>query len=171
MFALSANDPKFQPGFEEVDTAVQGCVPFYGVYDFSNTHALQANEGLRKLLHSSVMKKPLESHRKQYLDASPMHRIHENAPPFFIIQGDSDTMTPKEEARKFVEELRKISKQPVAYAEIVGAQHAFDLFPSIRSEYCKLGIEQFANYLYSKHLAKQQGESSAVVYKLAAAES
>ena len=171
LFALTANDPKFQPGFEEVDTTVQGCIPFYGVYDFSNTYGLQANAGLGKLLQRSVMKTSLDSHRDQYLEASPLHRIHENAPPFFVIHGDSDTLTPKEEARKFVEELRKISNQAVAYAEIVGAQHAFDVFPSIRSEYCKLGIEHFVNYLYSEHLAAQRGESNAVVVKLASAES
>jgi len=32
--ALSANDPRFQPGFEGVDTSVVAAVPFYGVYDF-----------------------------------------------------------------------------------------------------------------------------------------
>ena len=35
--ALTANDPNFQPGFEEADTRVQAAVPFYGVYDFSRT--------------------------------------------------------------------------------------------------------------------------------------
>ena len=33
--ALTANDPTFQPGFEDVDTRVQAAVPFYGVYDFT----------------------------------------------------------------------------------------------------------------------------------------
>ena len=32
--ALTANDPDFQPGFEDVDTSVAACVPFYGIYDF-----------------------------------------------------------------------------------------------------------------------------------------
>lgn len=156
LFALSANDPKFQPGFENVDTTVQGCIPFYGVYDFTNTHDLHANAMLSKLLHRSIMKSSIQDNRERYVDASPLHRIHEDAPPFFIIHGDSDTLAPKEEARMFVEELRKTSNQVVAYAEIEGAQHAFDIFPSIRSEYCKLGIEHFSNYLYSQHLAKQK---------------
>ncbi|MBL7660064.1 alpha/beta hydrolase, partial [Escherichia coli] len=33
--ALTPNDPRFQPGFEEADTRVQAAVPFYGVYDFT----------------------------------------------------------------------------------------------------------------------------------------
>ena len=101
------------------------------------------------------MKQSKKTHEESYLAASPLHRIHEGAPPFFIIHGDSDTLTPKDEARKFVEELKAKSNQAVAYAEITGAQHAFDIFPSIRSEYCKLGIEHFMNYVYSQHLAKQ----------------
>ncbi len=34
--ALTANEPVFQPGFEEADTSVVAAVPFYGVYDFTN---------------------------------------------------------------------------------------------------------------------------------------
>ncbi|HVT22586.1 MAG TPA: alpha/beta hydrolase, partial [Mycobacteriales bacterium] len=30
MVALTANDPQYQPGFEDVDTSVKACVPFYG---------------------------------------------------------------------------------------------------------------------------------------------
>src|SRR4029450_4266482 len=33
LLALTPNDPEFQPGFEDVDTSVTACVPFYGVYD------------------------------------------------------------------------------------------------------------------------------------------
>jgi acetyl esterase/lipase len=33
LLALSAGDPTFQPGFEEADTSVEACVPFYGVMD------------------------------------------------------------------------------------------------------------------------------------------
>ena len=33
--ALSANEPRFQPGFEHVDTTVAAAVPFYGVYDLA----------------------------------------------------------------------------------------------------------------------------------------
>src|SRR5918994_614029 len=32
LLALTPNDPDFQPGFEDVDTSVTACVPFYGVY-------------------------------------------------------------------------------------------------------------------------------------------
>ena len=36
--ALTPNDPKFQPGFEEADTSVVAAVPVYGRYDWFSTH-------------------------------------------------------------------------------------------------------------------------------------
>ncbi|MCP4682707.1 MAG: alpha/beta hydrolase, partial [Desulfobacterales bacterium] len=152
LFALSANDPQFQPGFEDVDTRVQGCVPYYGVYDFSDTHGLQASPDLYRMVSRTVMKKSKRNELEAYHQASPMFRIHEDAPPFLIIHGDSDTLVSVAEARKFAEMLKETSKEAVAYAEIQGAQHAFDLFPSVRSEYVKLGIERFANTIYDKWL-------------------
>ena len=35
LLALTAGDPAFQPGFEEADTSVDACVPFYGVMDMT----------------------------------------------------------------------------------------------------------------------------------------
>ena len=56
-----------------------------------------------------------------------------DAPPFFVIHGHNDTLVPVREARSFVEELRRTSRSPVVYAELPGAQHAFEVFPSIRT--------------------------------------
>ena len=36
MLALTPNEAKYQPGFEDADTSVQACVPHYGVYDIAN---------------------------------------------------------------------------------------------------------------------------------------
>ena len=89
-----------------------------------------------------------------------LFRIHKNAPPFLIIQGDKDTLVPVEEARVFSENLKAVSSNSVSYAEISGAQHAFDVFPSLRSEHVKQGIEKFLFLLYSDYLvsSKDDGE-------------
>ena len=42
--ALTANDPAYQPGFEDVDTTVQAAVPHYGVYDFAGVTGLRSAE-------------------------------------------------------------------------------------------------------------------------------
>lgn len=152
LMALSANDPAFQPGFEDKDTSLQGAVPFYGVYDFTNENKLQKHDGQRKFFETSIMKLPLEGNEKDYERASPMFRVHKEAPPFLIIHGDKDTLVPVEEARVFFEKLKAVSSKSVSYAEIAGGQHAFDIFPSLRSEHVKQGIEKFLALIYSEHL-------------------
>ena len=55
-----------------------------------------------------------------------------------------------EDARAFVERLRKASGNPVVYAELPKAQHAFDLFHSIRFETLVNAIEAFATWVRSR---------------------
>lgn len=155
LLTLTANDPAFQPGFEHVDTSMNGCVPFYGVYDFTDTHGLQVHGGLIETIEKYVLKKKLDSDREAFLAASPMHRIHSDAPPMFVIHGDQDGLAPVEEARHFVNLLRETSKSPVAYAEIPGAQHAFDIFHSPRSSIVVEGVARFLGTLHSDY--KQHG--------------
>ena len=57
--ALTANQPEFQPGFEEVDTTVQAAVPFYGAYDFTNSQGHAMGAGLVSFLERLVFKKKL----------------------------------------------------------------------------------------------------------------
>ena len=151
LLALSANDPDFQPGFEHEDTTLQAAVPFYGIYDFTNRHAVQLHSGLQEMLERLVMKTPLSTHREQWEHASPLHRIHPDAPPFFVVHGTHDSLTPVEEARLFVEQLRKTSHEAVCYAEIPGAQHAFEVFHSLRSAHVVSGVERFLAWAWARH--------------------
>jgi acetyl esterase/lipase len=152
LVALTANDPEYQPGFEQVDTSVRACVPFYGVYDFTNRYGLWQHEALTDLLETRIMKAAYHETPEAYEKASPMSRVHADAPPFLVIHGDLDTLASVEEARRFVAALRAVSRNPVAYAEIPGAQHAFELFPSLRSMLVVHGVERFVVYLYSQYL-------------------
>ncbi len=152
LVALTANDPLLQPGFENIDTSVRACVPFYGVYDFTDRHNVYRHRGLAELLEKRVMKAALHEAQEAYDQASPMSRVHADAPPFFVIHGDKDTLVPVAEARNFYSDLRKLSSQPVAYAEIPGAQHAFEIFPSLRTTFVVHGVERFLGYVYSRYL-------------------
>ncbi len=158
LVALTANDPEYQPGFEAVDTSVQGCVPFYGVYDFTDRHRVLHHDALAELLEQRVMKASRTEAPAAYEKASPMSRVHADAPPFFVVHGDLDTLVPVAEARHFVETLRAHTRAPVAYAEIPGAQHAFELFPSLRTAFVVHGVERFLSYVYSKHLQIPRAE-------------
>lgn len=148
--ALTANDPEYQPGFEHVDTGVDGCVAFYGVYDFTDRHRQYRNRGLARLLERHVMKSAIAEARDAYERASPMSRVHPDAPPFFVIHGDQDTLVPVADARHFVTALRETLRAPVLYAEIPGAQHAFEIFPSLRTALVLQGVGRFAAWLRAR---------------------
>ncbi|QRP43999.1 alpha/beta hydrolase [Amycolatopsis sp. FDAARGOS 1241] len=151
LLALSQNDPALQPGFGEADTSVQACVPHYGVYDIAATSgAEESRYRLESLLARRVFSPDRDPVRflDDYLAASPLDRVSGDAPPFFVIHGRNDSLVPVGEAREFVQRLRAVSKQPVAYAELAGAQHAFDVFPSIRSAHVVRGVERFLDHTY-----------------------
>jgi len=150
LLALTAGDPEYQPGFEDADTSVQACVPIYGVYDFVEPGGTWHHRELLPTLERHVMKTTLEEDPKAFEKASPLHRIRPDAPPFFVVHGAADTLVPCEEARAFVAALRGPSRAPVAYAEIPGAQHAFELFPSVRSQLVRNGIERFLAVAWSE---------------------
>ena len=48
MMGLTANDPEFQPGFEDVDTSVRAMIPFYGVFDWTGTRPLRQRRPARR---------------------------------------------------------------------------------------------------------------------------
>jgi acetyl esterase/lipase len=155
LVALTANEPMYQPGFEDVDTSVRACVAFYGVYDFTDRDGIWPHPGLARLLRQRVMKAALEEAREAYEQASPMSRVGTHAPPFFIVHGDRDTMVPVAEARRFFALLRETIPGKVAYAEIPGAQHAFEIFPSVRTMCVVQGVERFLAWVYGKYVAER----------------
>jgi acetyl esterase/lipase len=104
-------------------------------------------------LESWVMKSFVDEEPERYVAASPLHRVHAGAPPFFVIHGDKDTLAPVEDARAFVAALKAVSQQPVAYAEMRGAQHAFEIFPSVRAARVIEGVERFLTTLWERRHA------------------
>ena len=154
MMGLTANDPRYQPGFEEADTSVAAAVPFYGVYDFTAEGAFGRDpEIFTQFLEPIVMQAFLADEPDKFRDASPIHHLRADAPPFFVIHGDRDTLAPVEDARVFVERLRTVSSAPVLYAEMRGAQHAFEVFPSVRSAKVIEGVERFLTTLWTRRQA------------------
>ena len=153
MLALTANDPRYQPGFEDADTSVQACVPFYGAYDLANV--LDTRAGQRRIdrfLARVVLK---SADPKVAEDATPLLHVRPDAPPMFVIHGAHDSLVPVAEARELVRRLRETSESVVVYAELPGAQHAFDVFASIRSAHVTRGVERFLRWVHSHHAVSQ----------------
>ena len=133
MAGLTANDPSLQPGFEEADTSVQALAPHYGVYDFSGESGVKLTvKRVESPLSTFVLGKDAKF-PTDYRAASPIDHLHAEVAPFLIVHGGNDSLIPVEEAQVFAARLRAVSNSPVVYAEIPGGQHAFDVFPSVRS--------------------------------------
>ncbi len=113
---LTANDPTYQPGFEQADTTVTAVVGLGGYYG------------------------PLDDARPE---TSPLAHAHPDAPPFLLLHGDRDSAVPVQWARQFAAALRAISHAPVELVELPGAQHAFDHFQTLRSAPLAAAIQAF----------------------------
>lgn len=152
LMALTPNDPAFQPGFEDVDTSLRAAVPFYGVYDLTDRLGLNGPQ-FQGLLERLVMGRSMAADPDAWAAYSPIDRITEDAPPMMVIHGDRDVLVPIDGARAFVAKLRETSKAPVVYTELAGAQHAFDIFPSIRTVNTIESVERFFNHIHQQYLA------------------
>ncbi len=150
---LAAGDPAFQPGFEEVDTQVQACVPIYGVMDMTASKEVggRYGPGLRRILEGQVMKTRIAEHPEIFEAASPLHRLRADAPPFLVLHGRNDTLVPVVVARTFVGLFRGVSTAPVAYVELPFAQHGYDTPASPRTTATLRGIAAFLNAVHVEH--------------------
>lgn len=155
LVGLTANDPEYQEGFEDVDTTVRAAVPFYAVYDFTNRSGAMHKDTVRKFYEPMIMKVKLDDDPQAFAKASPLDRIRSDAPPFFVIHGDRDTLAPVEDARSFVAQLRDAADAPVLYAEMGGAEHAFDVFPSYRTARVIEAVERFLAVIHDAYVAEE----------------
>jgi acetyl esterase/lipase len=140
LVALTGNRSEYQPGFENEDTSVQAAVPIYGIYDFLNRNQTRDEW---PIIPRGVMRASRHEAEQRYREASPLDQAHPDAPPFFVIHGAADAVVPTAEAEQFVAALRATSGAPVLYAEIPGANHAFDVLDSLRTHYVISGIQRF----------------------------
>ncbi len=155
--ALTANDPKFQPGFEDADTSISACVPFYGVYDMAGLTGSRASTEFRdKFLAPWVFAKDPVKDRQAFVDASPLAHVSADAPDFFVLHGANDTLVPVEQARTFVAAMRETSNATVTYSELPFAQHAFDVFSSLRSQQAIDAVQRWLTW----HRATTQTQGS-----------
>lgn len=118
---LTPNEPAYQPGFEHVDTSVTGVVYLAGFYG-----------------------------RPDGSEFSPYRHLTPDAPPFLIAHGSHDSLVPVADARRFADELRAVSTQPVVFAVLPGGQHAFDRFNSARFNAVVDGVREFADRLAAR---------------------
>ncbi len=153
--ALTPNLPQFQPEFEDADTSIQAAVPFYGVYDFSDRFDVRPEMSMEDFLGERVMQCTKEENPELWDMSSPMSHVNADAPPMFMIHGTHDTLVWVEEARTFVSALQHESQQPVVYGELPGAQHAFELFHSVRTDHTVNAVADFLELSHARWLRQR----------------
>jgi acetyl esterase/lipase len=156
--ALTPGLAAFQPGFEDADTSVTAAVPLYGVYDFLNRDGTSA-KALGPFVARLLFKSQPDDDRETWEQASPLSHVGPHAPPFFVLHGTNDTIVPVGMARSFVARLRSSSQQPVVYAELPRAQHAFDVLPSVRAHRTVHAIERFLAVVRSERGGQTPAEA------------
>jgi acetyl esterase/lipase len=155
--ALTPNRAEWQPGFEEADTSIQAAVPFYGVYDFLDRHKIRPEMSMDDLLADRVLQCSQEKNSELWDTGSPLSHVSADAPPTFVLHGTHDSLVWVEEARVFVSALQGVSTQPVAYAELSGAQHAFELFHSVRTDHTVNAVGAFLEWTHAQWVRAQGG--------------
>ena len=135
-------------------------VPIYGRYDWVSTQGDGRKEFIA-FLQKFVVKKRIAENKQVYLDASPIKRLRPDAPPFFILHGEDDSIIPVPEGREFAEAVRNMSTSVVAYAEIPHAQHAFDFYyGSPRAHYTAQAVEKFLSWVHAKRIPSANEEAA-----------
>lgn len=96
------------------------------------------------------MKATPEEDPERYRLGSPVDLVSDDAPPFLVVHGAYDTLAPPRDAVEFAERLRAVSREPVVRMELPGAQHAFDVFPSVRTATVLRGVSRFLAHTYAR---------------------
>ncbi len=155
--AVTANEPDLQPGFEDADTSVAVAVPHYGVYDFAGSTGLRSAEQMRdQFLAPRVVRRSWDEAPEVFEAGTPLLHVDKDAPDFFVIHGAHDSLVAVEQARLFVNRLREVSGATVVYAELPGTQHAFDVFPSIRSAHVVRSIDRYLHWHWNTWRRERQ---------------
>jgi acetyl esterase/lipase len=148
--ALTANDERLQPGFEEADTTVQAAAPYYGVYDLTDVKKM--HEMMLPFLERFVMQARHADQPELFESASPISHVHRAAPPFFVLHGENDSVIPSVQAQAFCAALRDAGAPTVCYAELPNAHHAFDIFATVRSQLAADAVADFLGVVYGRYL-------------------
>ncbi|KAI9310109.1 Alpha/Beta hydrolase protein [Dichotomocladium elegans] len=150
MTILTTNDPQYQPGFEDVDTSVNGLISLNGALDIANDQTRAAFFSMRVAMKDKVDTDFLLSH-------SPVDLLHRTSKelllPSLIIAGDRDLIVDSSAGIRYKstydEVAGKIASQCVLL-RLPTAHHVFHISWSARAYYSSRMIQIWSRDLYAK---------------------
>lgn len=151
LLAMTANDPSLQPGHEDVDTSVQALVPFYAAYDMQQRHSPHHRQVLKVMVQWRIMPGSPDDCPEVWHLASPLEQVQPGLPPTYLIHGEGDELVPIAEAQAFLHALEPVHDNTLVCSFLPGANHAFDVVRSWRTEYTNRAVQRFLEWAYSQH--------------------
>ncbi|HEY0225005.1 MAG TPA: alpha/beta hydrolase [Mycobacterium sp.] len=145
---LTPDDPQYASKLPDgADTSVDAVIGVYGRYDWEDQSTRERAQFV-EFLERVVVQRRIARRPEVFRDASPIARVHRNAPPLLVIHGSKDSVIPVEQARSFVERMRAVSGSMVGYLELPGAGHGFDLVDGERAGVAAHATSLFLNQVY-----------------------
>ena len=128
-------------GYDDVSSAVQAVVNFYGPYDLTADIAKESGD-VKDFLGATYQENP-----DIYLEASPMHYLDEGDPPTLIFHGTIDDVVPVDQSDRLAARLEELGI-PHGYQRFEGWPHTMDLAKAV-NERCRWFMYRF----FEEHLA------------------
>jgi len=152
MMALTQNRAEFQPGFERTDTGIQGCVPIYGVFNFTAPFDEQTPFPAKAAVLEMLCGGTPETQPDRYQQITPANWISGETPPFLLIQGETDALISATDTQVFWQSLQAHKVADSAYLGLPLVEHAFDIFPTLTAQCIVPTIERYMIMLHRNHL-------------------
>ena len=83
-----------------------------------------------------------------------------DAPPFMVLHGTHDSLAVVSEGRVFSQKLRDVSENPVVYVEMPGAEHAWEVIHSLRTEHTVDGVHRFLEWVRARGQEEHQASET-----------
>lgn len=129
MVALSPDEKRFQPGFENADTHVRAAILLYGFYDFVGRLERSRSKRWNWFFESLIFAARYHEKPDVFHSAQPSTHVSSSAPPTLFIHGKNDSLVPIADSRRMHELLTQAGARS-HFVEVPLAQHAFELTPS-----------------------------------------
>jgi len=152
MTALTQNQPEFQPGFEKADTSIQGCVPIYGVFNFTDPFDEETSFPAKARLMEMLCGGTPETQPNRYQQITPANWISAKTPPFLLIQGETDALISTIDTQGFWDALQTQKVPNSAFLRLPLVEHAFDIFPTLTAQCIVPTIERYLIMLHKIHV-------------------
>ncbi|KAI8882527.1 alpha/beta-hydrolase [Backusella circina FSU 941] len=149
MASLTENDPKYQVGFESVDTSVRGVVSISGVLDIGSV------KRYAKAFSLDIAQLPSIDYNYLFenspVSCVPQAKEQNKLVPYLLVHGEQDALVTCEMSKRFKEVYDKENGPQCDLHLVKGGSHVHYMLWSPRSYYSAHVIQAWCNQLYIKN--------------------